>query len=934
MRYDPSIKAVFREELRNAFPIRGQMDLVAARAGLRPAWVNLSSLAPTLDNAIQDFIEWAEANKCLTKLLAAAIEENRSHDQLLRLSAQLLPLQEPLKVLDTKLGDLETILHHSLGFQDVGQWLEALGQVRRAICRVEPQPDEPPAYREGYATGFLIAQDIVITNWHVARRFWGNDGLARQVILRFGYELDAQGQTTTGTKHNLAFDWSLPHSEEEDYDFALLRLKRRAGSDRVGEGRRGFLKFLDTTSRHTQEFSGNPPLLILQHPGGDPLKLAFGPIERFDPPRHIYYRVNTKGGSSGAPCLTPKLEVIGLHHCGLNFENRGIIASAILPKIRAVLADNPQRLPEFQNVLPSIKSPAVEPASNQLRPVCLSVKKHFACRTLTGHNESVTSLALLGKDNVVSASADNTVRVWDFSDSVHSRNVIRRRDGFTTEALAVAHEANQAVSAFKDGRVVVWSYDTGTEVAQFQGDVNRVTSVGVTTRGDLVVIGSSDGRVFFWMPGIDSSLLPLGRHAGAISTVAITPNGDVAVSGSLDGSLYVWNVERRVQIASLAGHQAAVRGVDVTDDGKRAISASSDGSLRVWDLENEHCITELRGHEGKVLCVAVTADGRRAVSGGEDKTVRVWNIEVGECITVLAGHQDSISDVALTNDGERVVSGSKDATIRVWDIRDHARTSTAKVIGQGNTEPDELAMGIDAEYLADKDAGATHFIVGLATYQPGKACLPYHTHTSSEFIIVLEGVLPLLVAGRRHLLGKLDAIQFPAHRTLEDVSGNTAHFSSNPSDNIVMFLWSLNSEKLEWSFVEELLVKRFCPPSTSVHPDTRIPEAVAKHTDCTPEELLPGCVCRYYFSMSTRDTRNSGFSAGHIQLEAGRSTPRFQNDYDTCIWVLEGHIECRAGGLCAEVSQAQGFFIPGGLTFILINKHTSNAQFLWLCSGD
>ena len=300
MKYDPPLKAQFRVELRKAFPNRGQMELVAGRAGLKEQFVTYSSALQPLDNTLQELIDWAEANKCLCKMLDAALDENPSNEQLREIAARLRPNQASLREVGSDLNSLETHLHPTFEFKDVAAWIEKLSQVRLAVCRVEPQPDKPPSGRGGYATGFLISPDIVLTNWHVAKPFWGNNALAEQVVLRFDYECDQEGRVKDGREHKLAPDWTLPRSDEEDYDFALLRLESAAANDRVDGRKRKYLKFADITSAHIKDFSNRSALLILQHPRGDPLKLAFGSIDRYAPPRHIYHNVDTMGGSSGA----------------------------------------------------------------------------------------------------------------------------------------------------------------------------------------------------------------------------------------------------------------------------------------------------------------------------------------------------------------------------------------------------------------------------------------------------------------------------------------------------------------------------------------------------------------------------------------------------------------------------------------------------------
>jgi hypothetical protein len=96
------------------------------------------------------------------------------------------------------------------------------------------------------------------------------------------------------------------------------------------------------------DFAGSPGLAILQHPLGDPVKLALDFADRGAPAssmRRVRYTVATQPGSSGSPVLAAQsLALVALHHGGVDSAfNQGIPISAIAahPAVRAYLAAVP-----------------------------------------------------------------------------------------------------------------------------------------------------------------------------------------------------------------------------------------------------------------------------------------------------------------------------------------------------------------------------------------------------------------------------------------------------------------------------------------------------------------------------------------------------------------------------------------------------------------
>jgi WD40 repeat protein len=288
-------------------------------------------------------------------------------------------------------------------------------------------------------------------------------------------------------------------------------------------------------------------------------------------------------------------------------------------------------------------------------------------RTLEGHTDAVSDVVVTADGrNAVSASWDNTLRVWD----LETGNILRTLVGHTNgvNGVAVTADGRRAVSASDDHTLKVWDLETGNALRALVGHTYGVYRVAVTEDGRRAVSASHDHTLKVWDLETGSALRTLQGHASSVYSVAVTADGRLAVSASDDHTLKVWDLETGTAMFTLEGHTDRVFGVAVTADGRQAVSASVDGTLTVWDLETGSALRRLEGHTNWVNGVAVTADGRRAVSASWDYTMKVWDLETGSALRTLEGHTDVVYAVAATADGQLAVSASGDKTLKVWGL--------------------------------------------------------------------------------------------------------------------------------------------------------------------------------------------------------------------------------------------------------------------------
>lgn len=292
-----------------------------------------------LNNYVFRLIQWAESQGRLDQLIIGARQSNPKNIDLFDIAQELNLTVDNIP----SKRELQRIIRAENSFLDINDWRLKLSLVEFQVCRIEIKLDNG---KFAYGTGFLIRPDLVITNYHVMQFLIEKEELKRKgerwaerenVILRFDYKVNGVSKMLQdGTVYTLALsEWlvdssppskvdtdpqALEEPSTEELDYAILRVDGEPGNEVIGKSdasnnKRGWVKI----QQEPFEFAPDSPLIIVQHPDTQALKLSIdtqGIIGINKNGTRVKYRTNTEGGSSGSPCFNINWELVALHHLG------------------------------------------------------------------------------------------------------------------------------------------------------------------------------------------------------------------------------------------------------------------------------------------------------------------------------------------------------------------------------------------------------------------------------------------------------------------------------------------------------------------------------------------------------------------------------------------------------------------------------------------
>jgi WD40 repeat protein len=273
-------------------------------------------------------------------------------------------------------------------------------------------------------------------------------------------------------------------------------------------------------------------------------------------------------------------------------------------------------------------------------------------KTITEHKFTICKLARINSNTFVSASWDNTLKIWTFDGECIS--TLKGHVGHVVSVVVLSNGI--VVSGSEDQTIKFWKMDGSCIHTIHIGPIQHLMEL----REGRILIGLLHKARKAQIYSVDGKFLKIIQGDDPFWTAIIQLQNENLVTASFDGTIKIWNSETLECINTIHKHHNIVSSLCLLKNDKFA-SASWDDTITIWNQNGDL----LEWFAGNAILTIIGLSNDYIALGSVDKTIQILD-QNGKCVQVLEGHSSEVCCLLELRDGI-LVSASDDCSIIIWN---------------------------------------------------------------------------------------------------------------------------------------------------------------------------------------------------------------------------------------------------------------------------
>jgi WD40 repeat protein len=218
--------------------------------------------------------------------------------------------------------------------------------------------------------------------------------------------------------------------------------------------------------------------------------------------------------------------------------------------------------------------------------------------------------------------------------------------------LAISPDKSFMVTGSYTGTAKIWDIQSGKCLETIISDIYPITSVGISTDGNLIAICRDNMKMDFTDEKVNFATIPkiIGTHYN-------------------ENGVIFWNrISKSIETISQSDNFFSINKniVKFSPDGNWIAYASKE-NISFFPLNKNMEKFDLSVEGSKINCIQFGKSGKY-IAASECGIIYLWDMETRKNIYKVHRHERDINSISISNDDKYIASCSDDGTVKVWSL--------------------------------------------------------------------------------------------------------------------------------------------------------------------------------------------------------------------------------------------------------------------------
>jgi len=292
-----------------------------------------------------------------------------------------------------------------------------------------------------------------------------------------------------------------------------------------------------------------------------------------------------------------------------------------------------------------------------------------------GHTAQITDVIASKSEEIITASHDKTIRVWNSETGKEKRKILglieKGNEGMIFAIALSPDEKYLAVGGYLKNNVIrIYNYSKGKLIKILKSHTNGVTDLSFSSDGRYLISGSFDKTAKIWETKTFELIDTLTYHTNHVYKVKIVKKADsyLAITIGLDNQLAIYDIKKKktvkkkklkYKLNSLAATNKHI-----------AVTGFQGKEILIFDY-NLNLIKKIVS-KTKPSGLAYSPDGKLLISGVSTfpRNIKIYSKEKNyKLITTFKKHKNTTTAVTFLNNITGISAGGENNEIYSWDTK-------------------------------------------------------------------------------------------------------------------------------------------------------------------------------------------------------------------------------------------------------------------------